>query len=66
MRRSARRLATVRTDRRCPNTRYYGDDHRPADPAVEVRPLTEITGETLFNEVFLNDVFVSDDDVVGE
>jgi len=37
-----------------------------ADPAVEVRPLTEITGETLFNEVFLNDVFVSDDDVVGE
>jgi alkylation response protein AidB-like acyl-CoA dehydrogenase len=36
-----------------------------ADPGVEVRPLTEITGETLFNEVFFNDVFVPDHDVVG-
>ncbi|MBJ7336546.1 acyl-CoA dehydrogenase [Mycolicibacterium sp.] len=36
-----------------------------SDPAVEIRPLTEITGETLFNEVFFNDVFVSDEDVVG-
>ena len=33
---------------------------------VEVRPLREITGETLFNEVFFDDVFVPDDDVVGE
>jgi alkylation response protein AidB-like acyl-CoA dehydrogenase len=32
---------------------------------VQVRPLTEITGETLFNEVFFNDVFVPDHDVVG-
>ena len=33
---------------------------------VTVRPLREITGETLFNEVFFDDVFVPDDDVVGE
>ncbi|MEV7005786.1 acyl-CoA dehydrogenase [Streptosporangium sp. NPDC051022] len=33
---------------------------------VTVRPLTEMTGETLFNEVFLDDVFVPDELVVGE
>lgn len=32
---------------------------------VEVRPLREATGQAIFNEVFLNEVFVSDDDVVG-
>ncbi|MFG2073898.1 acyl-CoA dehydrogenase [Nonomuraea maritima] len=33
---------------------------------VTVRPLTEMTGENLFNEVFFDDVFVPDDLVVGE
>jgi 3-oxochol-4-en-24-oyl-CoA dehydrogenase len=33
---------------------------------LEVRPLRELTGEALFNEIFLNDVFVPDDLVVGE
>jgi 3-oxochol-4-en-24-oyl-CoA dehydrogenase len=33
---------------------------------VEVRPLREITGDSLFNQVFLDEVFVPDDYVVGE
>jgi 3-oxochol-4-en-24-oyl-CoA dehydrogenase len=37
-----------------------------SDPGVEVRPLREITGDSLFNQVFLDDVFVPDDRVVGE
>jgi alkylation response protein AidB-like acyl-CoA dehydrogenase len=32
---------------------------------VEVRPLKMTTGNSEFNEVFFNDVFVPDDDVVG-
>jgi alkylation response protein AidB-like acyl-CoA dehydrogenase len=35
-------------------------------PGIDVRPLRELTGEALFNEIFLNDVFVPDDMVVGE
>ncbi len=35
-------------------------------PGIEVRPLTEMTGDELFNEVFFDDVFVPDDMVVGE
>jgi alkylation response protein AidB-like acyl-CoA dehydrogenase len=37
-----------------------------SDPGVDVRPLREITGESFFNQVFLDDVFVPDDRVVGE
>jgi alkylation response protein AidB-like acyl-CoA dehydrogenase len=36
-----------------------------ASPGVTVRPLKEMTGDSLFNEVFLDDVFVPDDLVVG-
>ena len=35
-------------------------------PGVDVRPLREITGASMFNEVFLDGVFVPDDLVVGE
>jgi alkylation response protein AidB-like acyl-CoA dehydrogenase len=34
-------------------------------PGVEVRPLREMTGRALFNEVFLTDVRVRDDDAIG-
>jgi alkylation response protein AidB-like acyl-CoA dehydrogenase len=32
---------------------------------IDVRPLRELTGQALFNEVFLADVFVPDEHVVG-
>ena len=37
-----------------------------SSPGIDVRPLREMTGDELFNEVFLDDVFVPDDCVVGE
>ena len=61
-----RGVATVRTDPDAPKhkgiTAMIID---LADPGVRIQPLTEITGETLFNEVFFDDVFVPDRDVVG-
>ena len=35
-------------------------------PGIVIRPLREITGDDLFNEVFFDDVFVPDEMVVGE
>ncbi len=59
-------FATVRTNPDVPKhegiTTMVIDMH--AD-GVEVRPLKMTTGGSEFNEVFFNDVFVSDDDVVG-
>jgi alkylation response protein AidB-like acyl-CoA dehydrogenase len=43
---------------------YFLVDMRSA--GIEVRPLREITGEALFNEVFFTEVFVPDECVVGE
>ncbi len=37
-----------------------------ASPGITVRPLKEMTGDSLFNEVFIDDVFVPDDLVVGQ
>jgi 3-oxochol-4-en-24-oyl-CoA dehydrogenase len=59
-------LATIRTDPEVPKhdgiTTMVIDMHAEG---VEVRPLKMVTGHSEFNEVFFNDVFVPDDDVVG-
>ena len=59
-------LATVRTNPDVPKhdgiTTMVIDMHAPG---VEVRPLKMTSGGAEFNEVFFNDVFVPDDDVVG-
>jgi alkylation response protein AidB-like acyl-CoA dehydrogenase len=42
---------------------YFVVDMRT--PGIEIRPLRELTGHAMFNEIFLNDVFVPDDCVIG-
>ncbi|MEB4207629.1 acyl-CoA dehydrogenase [Mycobacterium sp. 94-17] len=37
-----------------------------SSPGIDIRPLREITGDSLFNEVFLDNVFVPDELVVGK
>jgi alkylation response protein AidB-like acyl-CoA dehydrogenase len=59
-------LATIRTNPDVPKhngiTTMVIDMH---SQGVEVRPLKMATGGSEFNEVFFNDVFVPDDDVIG-
>ena len=60
-------LATVRTDPDAP--KHAGVTMMAIDmkaPGVKVNPLRGITGDSHFNEVFFDDVFVPDSDVVGD
>ena len=44
-------------------TWFAFDMHQPG--AVDIRPLTEMTGHAIFNEVFLSDARVGDDAIIG-
>jgi alkylation response protein AidB-like acyl-CoA dehydrogenase len=61
-------MLIARTDPDVPKhqgiTYFAFDMHQPEH--VEVRPLREMTGRALFNEVFLTDARVNDDAVIGD
>src|SRR2546423_12245769 len=59
----SRTSAGTAEDRRAGITYFILDMQTPG---IDIRPLRELTGLAMFNEVFLTDVFVADDCVVGD
>ena len=60
-------VCLARTDGDAPKHKgitYFLVDMR--SPGIVIRPLREITGDEMFNEVFFDDVFVPDEMVVGQ
>ncbi|ULE35122.1 acyl-CoA dehydrogenase [Mycobacterium sp. IDR2000157661] len=60
-------ICLARTDADAPKHKgitYFLVDMKSA--GLDIRPLREITGDNLFNEVFFDDVFVPDELVVGQ
>ncbi|WP_305091809.1 acyl-CoA dehydrogenase [Prescottella sp. R16] len=61
-------ICLARTDADVPKHKglsYFLIDIKNSE-GLDIRPLREITGEALFNEVFFDDVFVPDECLVGE
>jgi alkylation response protein AidB-like acyl-CoA dehydrogenase len=59
-------ICLARTDPDAPKhagITYFVVDMRAE--GIDIRPLRELTGAAMFNEVFFNDVFVPDDAVIG-